>query len=115
MMERGTIVALDAPRVGFLRRSSGGLPAVCVQPSHLSSRMSTVVVVPLVEPTPAESAYPLYVAIEPAESGLSRLHVAVCPLVRGIPLASLRPGLLGRVSDLTLGRIARTLRLLQGL
>ena len=72
-------------------------------------------VVPLLEPTPFESTYPLYVPIPAAESGLSVASVAVCPLVRGVPLGSVLPGVLGQVSAEALGKISRLLRLLQGL
>lgn len=114
-LERGAVVTLDAPKIGFLRKAAEGLPAVCVQPSYLSARLSTVIVVPLIEPTPAELDHPLYVRVDPPEAGLGRAYVAVCPLVRGVPATSLRPDVRGRLSDVTLGRIARTLRLLQGL
>ncbi len=112
---RGAVIALSSPKIGFLKTPAQGQPAVCVQPAFLTEKLSTLVVVPLLQPTPSEAGYPLYVAIPPTESGLPVASVAVCPLVRGVPLGSVLPGVLGQVSAETLARISRLLRLLQGL
>lgn len=115
ILPRGAVVALAAPRIGFLREAGSGQPAVVIQPPFLTARLATVIVVPLLEPTPAEASYPLYVPVDAAESGLKSPAVAVCPLVRGVPVRSLLPGVLGQLSATTLGQVARLLRLLQGL
>ncbi len=112
MTERGDVLRLKR-RLGFAPKGEGSA-VVVVQAAKLNAILPTVVVVPLDPALHLYNGHPA-VRVSRLESGLGTDQAAVVTQVRAISGADIAPGVVGRLSRVTLAQIDRTLRLVLGL